>query len=99
MVLGQDRQFGDAADFIEAYIDIELVAALFTGAHEPRVADFVRQIDLEPVCGIVPCDIGVEFLVRPLGERRAEFRLRDRDALRAVDFREAAGEHRLGFII
>ena len=47
----------------------------------------------------MPPDIGVEFRLRPFGEGRAKFRLRHRDALGAVDFREAAGQHRLGLVI
>ena len=61
MVDRQDRQFGDAARLVEADIDRELVAGLLAGAHEARVADLARQIDLEPVGRIVPRDIGVEL--------------------------------------
>ena len=63
------------------------------------MADLARQLDLEPVRGIVPRDIGVELLLRPFRERRAKLRLRHRDALRAVDLGEAAGQDRFGFII
>ena len=73
--------------------------ACFAGADEARVADLARQLDLEPVGRIVPADIGVELGFRPFGEGGAEFRLRHRDALGAVDLREAAGQHRLGLVI
>ena len=99
MVGREDRQFGDAARFVEADIDCELVAGLLAGAQEAGMADLARQIDLEPVRRIVPRDVGVELLLRPLGELCAKLRLRHRDALRAVDFREAAGQHRFGLVI
>ena len=73
MVGREDRQFGDAARLVEADIDRELVAGLFAGAHEARMADLARQFDLEPVGRIVPRDIGVELLLRPFGEGGAEF--------------------------
>jgi len=84
MIGREDGQFGDAARFIEADIDCQLVAGLFAGAQEAGMADLARQFDLEPVRGIVPRDVGIEFLLRPLGELCAKFRLRRRDALRAM---------------
>ena len=76
MVGGEDRQFGDAARLVEADIDRELVAGLFAGADESGMADLARQLDLEPIGGIMPRDIGIELPVRPFGEGRAEFGLR-----------------------
>ena len=99
MVGREYRQFGDGARLVEADIDRELVVGLFAGADEARLADFSLQVDLEPVGRIMPPDIGVEFGFRPFGEGGAEFGLRHRDALRAVYFREAAGQHRLGLVI
>ena len=73
MIGGEYGQFGDAARLVEADIDRQLVAGLFAGAEEAGMADLARQLDLEPVRRIVPADIGVEFLLRPFGERVAEF--------------------------
>ena len=84
MVHRQDGQFGDAARLVEADIDRELVAGLFAGPQEPRMADFARQFDLEPVGRILPADIGVEFGFRPFGEGGAEFALRHLDAGRRL---------------
>ena len=61
--------------------------------------DLVRQIDLEPIGRVVPRDIGVDLLGRPILELVAQLGLRHRDALRAVDLGEAAGQHRLGLVI
>ncbi len=80
-----------------------LIASLWPASsldlHEAGVADLARQLDLEPVGRIVPADIGVELGLRPFGEGGAEFALRRRDALGAVDLGEAAGQHRLGLVI
>ena len=99
MIAGENGQLGDAARLVEADIDRELVFGLFAGLQEAGMADLARQFDLEPVGRIVPADIGVEFGFRPFGEGGAEFRLRHSDALRPVHFREAAGQHRFGFVI
>src|SRR5439155_3161326 len=71
MVGREDRQLCNAAGLVETDIDRELVACLFAGADEARLADLPLQIDLEPVGGIVPPDIGVELSFRPLVERGA----------------------------
>src|SRR3569833_4322688 len=99
MVRRQDREFGDGARRIEADIDRELVAGVLAGAYEARVAYLARQLDLEPVGRILPADIGVELGLRPFGEGDAEFGLRRRDALGAVDLGEADGQHRLGLVV
>src|SRR6188474_2352879 len=57
-----------------------------------RMRELLRQIDLEPVSGIMPRDIGITRLRRPIRELLFELGLRDGDALRAVHFREAAGQ-------
>ncbi len=57
------------------------------------------QVDLEPIGRIVARDIGFALLCRPILDLLLKFRLGDGDALRAVDLGEAAGQHRLGFII
>src|SRR3569833_2247148 len=99
MVRRQDREFGDGARRIEADIDRELVAGVLAGAYEARVAYLARQLDLEPVGRIMPADIGVELGLRPFGEGDAEFGLRRRDALGAIDLGEAAGQRRLGLVV
>jgi hypothetical protein len=80
-----------------------LIASLWPAcslARRKRAWRILRgSFDLEPVRRIMPRDVGVEFGLRPFGERGAEFPLRHFDALRAVHFREAAGEHRFGFVI
>ncbi len=63
------------------------------------MGDLLRKIDLEPIGRIVPRDIAVDLLGRPIGELVAELGLRHRDAARAVDLGEAAGQHRLGLVI
>ena len=68
-------------------------------AHEIGVLDLVRQIDLEPIGCVVLGDIALQPIRRPILHRLAEFGLRHGDALGAVDFREAAGEHWLGLVI
>ena len=69
-------------------------------AHEARVRDLVRQVDLEPVGRIVARDIGVELGRRPV--RRARRGIRPAPSptrCAAVDLGEAAGQHRLGLVI
>ena len=47
----------------------------------------------------MPRHVGVDLRRRPVRELRLELRLGGGDALRAVDLREAAGEHRLGLVV
>ena len=69
-------------------------------AQEARMRDLVRQIDLQPVGRVVPRDIGVESLrsASPSSSARNSA-CAMRDALRAVDLGEAAGQHQLGLVV
>src|SRR5437588_11048310 len=99
MIRREYGELGDAARGVEADRGRKLLAGRLGGAHETGVAEFVRQVDLEPVRRIVPLDVTVERVGWPIRKRGAEFGLRGGDALRAIDLGEAAGEHRLGFVI
>ena len=77
----------------------ERLAGLLGAAHEARMRDLLRQIDLEPVGRIMQRDIGVDLRRRPIRQLGPELRLRHRDALGAIDLGEAAGEHRLGLVV
>ena len=68
-------------------------------ANETGLRELVRQIDLEPIGRIVAGDIGVEHVGRPIPDLGAELGLGRGHALGAVDLGEAAGQHRLGFVV
>ena len=99
MVGREDGELGRAALDVESGAGREALAGFLGGAHEARVLDLVRQVDLEPIGRIKPSDIAVELVRRPVLECFAQFRLRHRHALRAVDLGEAAGKRRLGLVV
>src|SRR5262249_16343169 len=68
-------------------------------AHEFGMLNLVRQIDLEPVGRLKLRDITLYALARQVLHRLGEFVLCDRQALSAVNFRESAGEYRLGLVV
>ena len=103
MIRREHRELGDAARGVEADGSGERLSGGFGLAHEARMGELVRQIDLEPIGRIKPLDIGVERALGQVLEFRrelgAEFGLRHGDALGAIDLGKAAGEHRLGLVI
>src|SRR5438045_7189135 len=99
MIRREYGELGDAARGLETDRGRKLLAGRLGGAHETGVAELVPQVDLEPVRRIVPLEVTVERIGRPVRKRGAEFGLRAGAALRAIDLGEAAGEHGLGFVI
>src|SRR6202022_5103512 len=99
MVGRENRQLGHASRSGEYNRSGERLSGLRDRTQKLRMGDLVRQIDLQPIGRIMQADIGIALWCAPILYLGAEFRLRLRDPLRPVDLREAAREHRLGFVI
>ena len=98
MVDGQHRDLGDAAIGVGRHLRFERAHLHFREAQESGVLHLAREIDLEPVVGIVPRRIGVEIGIGPV-ERAPQFVLRGGDARLAVGGRMAARQRRLRLVI
>ena len=75
MIRREDRQFGDAARRVETDAGGKPLIGRLGGAHETRMGDLVRQIDLEPIGRIMARDIGLAQRLRPVGEFASQFGL------------------------
>ena len=71
MVRCEDRELGHAARGVELDGRGELLAAVLGRTHEAGVLDLLGQIDLEPIGRILARDIGLDYLGRPILDRRA----------------------------
>ena len=99
MIGGEHRDLGDRLEGVAGDAGGERPSRGVGLADEVGVGDLARQVDAEPIGGIVAVEIGGALRLRPVGERLGELVLGGGDAAVAGDLAVAAGDHRLGLVV